>query len=175
MSEFTLTAQDPSQAPKMPDLNTTGRRRPPTKEEREAVAASARAAGEAAQLRERQETAVPPAAPREDVESVEVQLPDGRTIMYGPPAGVSLSIRVAEFLGEQTQNPVLAAITRIILCVRSIDGQPVRSPGSLLDVKKIAASLGDSTIDLLGLIHAETWPPITKDDLPVLKKNLRQR
>src|SRR6202162_5324489 len=43
--------------------------------------------------------------PREDVESIEVELLDKRKVTLGPPKGVSLTMRIAMTLPEATTNP----------------------------------------------------------------------
>lgn len=111
--------------------------------------------------------------PREDVESVEVQLPDGRVVLFGPPPMVSLTIKIAELLGEKASNPVLSASARIMLCVRAIDGKAVPPINSVVEVKKWAGVVGDAGLDTLGMVYAQYWSPPTIEDLPVLKKNLR--
>lgn len=111
----------------------------------------------------------PPA--REDVESIEITLPDGRVVEFGPPPGVSLTMRVATFPDlPQRAAPVL----QVLLCVRSLNGEPVRALNSMVDMQRLSNQLGDSVIDLLARLYVDLWPPLTVSDLPTIKKNLRR-
>lgn len=123
--------------------------------------------------REHQSTEEPevPVSAREDVESVEVTLPDGRVIEFGPPNGVSLTMRVATF---PDVPPRATGLLQVLMCIRSVDGTIPRQMNSMIDAQKMANVLGDQAIDILATIYSETWPPVTTADLPTIKKNLRR-
>jgi hypothetical protein len=115
------------------------------------------------------ETAPPP---RESVDSVELALPDGRTILFGPPPGISLNLRIPELLGEEMTR-VNALVLRVLLSVRAINGSPPPQIFNKVDMHKVAHVLGDDAIDALAIALDLYWPPVTVKDLRVVKKNLR--
>ena len=93
-------------------------------------------------------------------------------VEYGPKRGVSNSIKTAQIIGSQV-NPLMMMTVTTLLNIRSIDGRPPRAIGNLVDVQALANEIGDDGLDTLGLCHAEYFPAITRENLPVLKKNLR--
>ncbi len=145
----------------------------PAPEPKLSAVAARRAQMQAKAAREHQEEpeAMPEAAPREDVESVELSLPDGRVVEFGPPNGVSLTLRVATF---PDMPPRAVGLVQVLMCVRSIDGQAQRPLNNMVDVQKLANTLGDPAIDLLATLYTELWPPLSPSDLPTIKKNLRR-
>lgn len=116
----------------------------------------------------------PPAAPREDVESVELQMPDGRKVLFGPPPGISLMLRVSQILGPAVQDLMLNGLTRTLLCIREVDGKSPAPLRTAMDVQKAALRWGDPGLNYLMTVYAKYWPAVSVDDLPVLKKNLRE-
>lgn len=114
-----------------------------------------------------------PALPRENVDCIEVDLPNGMHVVYGPRTGTNLSWDTAEILGDDTRNPLLTSLTKVSLCVRSIDGRDFKKPGNKIEARKIANILGEESVDALYLIHDEVWPNVTKKDLPTIKKIFR--
>lgn len=107
------------------------------------------------------------------VDYVEVDLPDGRKIEYGPPPNVSLSMQTAIILGAASANPTLNTIAQVCLSVRKIDGHPIRAIGDLLGIQKLANILGDRAIDILFKVDRDTWPPLQLDDMPAVRKTFR--
>lgn len=114
-----------------------------------------------------------PSPPREPVESIELMLPNGRAVEYGPPHDVSLSLRIVDILGDETAAAKVV-IVRTVLCVRKIDGRKPPGVANMVDVQKIANMISDDGLDILYVLHNTHWPPITSRDLPAVKKNLRQ-
>ena len=110
--------------------------------------------------------------PREDVDSVTVKTPAG-TIEFGPPSGVSLTLRLATMMGEDNPNRIQSAMLRTLMSVRSIDGQPVSPITSMVGAQALANLLGDHVLDFLYTTMLETWPPPRKGDLQILRKNKR--
>lgn len=109
--------------------------------------------------------------PIEDIESVEVQLPNGRIVLFGPPA-TPASLRVAQMLGTQASG-LLVTIVSTLLYVREIDGQAVRPVGDLVTAQAMLNQLGDDGLDILGAVYQECWPALTRSALPILKKKYR--
>jgi hypothetical protein len=116
----------------------------------------------------------PPAAPREDVESVELQMPDGKVVTFGPPPGISLMLRTSQILGPAVADLMLNAVTRTLLCVRVVDGKAPAPLRTAIDVHKASLMWGDAGLNYLTTVYAKYWPAVSVDDLPVLKKNLRE-
>jgi hypothetical protein len=122
-----------------------------------------------------------PAPEREDIDSIEITLRDGRVVEYGPPGNISLSDRIARLysarsLADGGPDPGLTEyrLTRLLMGVRAINGNPVHPVTNLVERTRLANQLGDQAIDLLNLFDNRHWPPLTEAELPVVKKNLRQ-
>lgn len=115
--------------------------------------------------------AAAPAKPRERVESLEIKLPDGRVVLFGPPTAVALQMRIAGLVGDNLNN-FTATFAKTILSVRNIDGQPVPAVGNMVDVQRVANMIGEDGVDLLMLALNQYWPPVTIGELQVVKKNL---
>lgn len=113
-----------------------------------------------------------PEAPREPLASVLVSTPAGE-ILFGPPTGISLTMRIAMMLGEKNANRTQQICLRTLMCVQAIDGQRVDPITSEVEAQYLANMLGDGVMDFLfGVLH-EYWPPPNKQDLRVLSKNKR--
>ena len=119
------------------------------------------------------EDAADGAAPREDVESIELEMPNGATILFGPPPGVALQMRVASILGNDL-SAYTAQVVRSMLCVRQINGRNAPQISNMVDVQKVMNMIGgEDAVDLTCLALTQYWPPATVKDLRVIKKNLR--
>ena len=118
--------------------------------------------------------AAPPEKPREDVDSVEVKLPNGLVVEFGPPAGVALTFKLAQILGDMVANPGANMAMRILMCVRKIEGIPVAMPQNMVEAQGLANRISDDGLDHLASVYMTYWPNLTVKDLGVLKKNLRQ-
>jgi hypothetical protein len=143
---------------------------------------NAELAEKAAAMRERntaapsQEPAQEAAAvpePREDVESIEIKLLDGRVVVLGPPKGVSMTMRIAMTIPEATTNPVIDRLARVLMSVRSVDEKQPRLIGNLVDLTRLANEIGDVGIDELHFWFEKHWGNLRISDLQLLKKNLR--
>jgi hypothetical protein len=115
--------------------------------------------------------ALPP--PREDVESIEVKLLDGRMVEFGPPPGISLTMRIAMTIPDATSNPVIDRLARVCMCIRTIDGKQPRQIANIVDLTAVANMLGDVPIDELAFWYDKHWGQVRISDLQLLKKNLR--
>jgi hypothetical protein len=122
-----------------------------------------------------------PAPPREDIDSIEITLLDGRVVEYGPPNNISLSDRIARLYSTRTiaeggPDPGITEyrLTRLLMGVRTIGGKAVPPVTNLVERTRLANQLGDQAIDLLNLFDNRHWPPLRESELPVVKKNLRQ-
>jgi hypothetical protein len=127
----------------------------------------------AAQAAAPKEPDAPPPKPREPVETIEVKLLDGRLIVFGPPSGVSLTMRIATTIPEATNNMIVQSLARVCMSVRSIDGQVPRPIGNMVDLTLMANNLGDQGLDILNYWFNEHWGDIKISELGLVKKNLR--
>ena len=109
--------------------------------------------------------------PRQSVESVELILPDGRYVLFGPPAGISLTMRIINLGGQQSS--MKNTLLRVLMCVREIEGVKPEVVADDISATKLANILGDDAIDVLSAVYLENWPGVKKSELPRIKKNLR--
>ncbi len=176
MSDLNITVQAPKQPPAgvkdMQGAVDAQRKRPAPEalaQKREAIHKATHAQHAAEQ---EQADMPPPAKPRENIESLEIKLPDGRVVVFGPPAGVALQMRIANLLGPDLNN-FTAMMARAMMSVRTIEGQPPGAIGNMVDVQRVANMLGEDAVDLLMLALNQYWPPVTVAELQIVKKNLR--
>lgn len=114
------------------------------------------------------------AQPREAIDFIEVELPNGRMVQYGPQPNVSRIMRAAMILGDQSSNMMLDQIVKVALAVRAIDGQAVRDIGTLVQAQAIANKLGDEGLTMLVALDNEYWPGVRRGDMPAVKKTFRE-
>jgi hypothetical protein len=121
-----------------------------------------------------------PAPPREEIDSIEVPLRDGRVVEYGPPTGISLNDRIARLysgrpLADGGPDPGITEyrLTRLLMGVRSINGKPPPTMTNLVERTRLANELGDQAIDLLFHFDQQHWPPLRASELPIIKKKLK--
>jgi hypothetical protein len=110
--------------------------------------------------------------PREDLDSVEFELPDGRTIILGPPPGIALQIRISNMLGPKL-DAYTAALYRALLSVRQVGSELTRPLVNEVDAQALANKIGEDGVDLCILAMNKYWPPVTTKDLRIVKKNPR--
>lgn len=114
-----------------------------------------------------------PEAPREQIESVLVKTPAGE-IEFGPPPGVSITLRMAQMMGEKNPNRYYMVLLRTLMCVRKIDGKAVTPVTSEVEAQYLANLLGDDALNYLFEVLIENWPPPQPGDLQILKKSPRR-
>jgi hypothetical protein len=112
--------------------------------------------------------------PEEDLESVEVQLPNGLVVEFGPPSDVSLTMRIIRVLGDSASSPVASAVYRILFSIRTVNGTAVTPITNSIEAEKLANKIGDGGIDILSMVMNTYWKPLRMNQLPVLKKNQRK-
>lgn len=115
-----------------------------------------------------------PLPEREDIDTIEIPLRNGLTVVYGPPRGVSLADRIARMYAGRDTSRSEFRLTRLLMGVQSIDGQPVRPLVNEIDRTALANRIGDEGIDLIAHFDQMYWPPLTVGELPTIKKNIRQ-
>lgn len=113
-----------------------------------------------------------PPEPVVDYDSIEIGLPDGRVVLFGPPTGVATQLRVASLLGPRLNN-YTSSLMRTLMSVREVSGVKIPPVDSDVAAQKVANLLGEQGVDLLQLALEKYWPPAKVSDLTVLKKNLR--
>lgn len=117
------------------------------------------------------EDSVPPLA--EDIASIELMLPDGRAVIMAPPQG-SLLYRIATMTAGDPAGQVLSVMAQALLSIVTIGGEVPPQISNKIDLLKWVNDLGDRTVDILVAAYNDCWPPITRKDLVIVKKNLRQ-
>ena len=110
--------------------------------------------------------------PREDIESVEVAIPNGSVVLFGPPA-VPASIRLAQMLGPQASNLLISIVSQL-LYVRAINGAPVVPVSDIITAQALLNRIGDDGLDVLNAVSAECWPAVNRQALPIIKKIFRR-
>lgn len=113
-----------------------------------------------------------PQEPRENVESVVLQMPNGKEVEYGP-RKASTIIAMANIFGNTQPNTSTLQVVTTLMWVRKIDGDDIAMPANMVDIQKLANELTDEGVDILMMARMKFWPGVSRDDLPVLKKNLR--
>lgn len=115
-----------------------------------------------------------PAQSDPQVDTVDVRLPDGKTVTMGVPKTPSIfTIAQAIKDKEGSAGQFLAGYYKVLTYVRAINGQTIPQLSNEVDFRALAQELGDQGMDICAVTFAEFWPPVTKDSLQVLKKNLR--
>jgi len=116
---------------------------------------------------------------REDIDTIDVTLRDGRIVTYGPPRGISTQDRIVRMFSgrsptEGGPDPGVTEfrLTKLLLGVRAIDGRSV-SCNDLVQRTRLANQLGDEAIEFLFYYDKVYWPPLTAAELPAIKKNYR--
>ena len=107
----------------------------------------------------------------EPIETLELVMPNGMKILYGPPKGISLSMRLIRMFGDANWTSPTGTYFRVLMCVQQIDGEHIKPIGSRIDGEKLANRLGDQTMEYLMQIHARYWATNSQVDLLVVKKH----
>lgn len=113
--------------------------------------------------------------PPEDVQSIQIELPDGRTVdLERPPAG-TLNLRIALIAGNgpETMSGMFLSIARAMAHITHIDGEPAPVLDSKVELIKLQNLLGEDGVDAVTIAVNETWPPMQRSQLKIVKKTLR--
>lgn len=113
------------------------------------------------------------ALPREDVAAVVIALPDGREVEFGPPAGISLTMRLMTGFPQVPMTQANEIWLKTLMSVRAIDGVAARTVGNIVDAQKLANDIGDGALALLTEAYLRFWPPPRREDLKVIQKKMR--
>jgi hypothetical protein len=168
--ELSLSVANPKDAPTT--FSTVGATRGgPTDEQR--AAARAMAEGMIAKVVDTGAEDPPAPVVREPIDSIEVKLPNGLHVVFGPPPGISLSTRIARDFPQYDANGQMNTIVRTLMCVREIDGKKPKPIASDVEIQALSNVIGDLGLDLLTAALSEYWPPVTRRDLLQIKKNHR--
>lgn len=102
---------------------------------------------------------------------VELQLPNGKRIVMRSP-GIGLMPIVAKFMRDDPGNSIYMAYLKALFYIAEINGQKVLIPQNQVELQKLANELGDVGEDIVLGAFMTYWPPLTIDDLPVIRKSL---
>lgn len=109
-----------------------------------------------------------PAEPCEEVEYVELKLPRGQVVEFGPPTDVALAVKIMRFGRNLSQYE--ETLTRILMCVRSIDGRRVDVKDAI-SRDKVLNEIGDRGLEHLVRAYSRFWMPNPlADELQIIKK-----
>lgn len=180
MSEMTVTDVSPrgnrQRDPGAPVEAQRKRGDPPTQDQIEQLRRDTHAATHAAHATDAAAAEATDTAaadtPREDLDSVELELPNGKTAIVGPPPGIALQLRISNLLGAKLDN-FNSTVYRALMCVRQIDSEIMRPITNEVDAQAVANKLGEDGLDLCMLAVNTYWPPVTRKDLRIVKKNPR--
>jgi hypothetical protein len=109
-------------------------------------------------------------AGREALASVELTLPNGMVVLYGPRPGVSITMRLVHMFGDADWTNPTASLFRVLMSVQELNGKSVNVT-SRIEGEKLANLLGDSGIDTLFRAQAKYFKSPDQIDLLVIKKN----
>lgn len=112
---------------------------------------------------------------QEDIETIEVELPNGHVVVFGPPSGISMTMRIALMFGAENPNRLTTTMMRTLFCVRSVDGRSVSPISNTVEAQALANILGDDGCDLLFDLLMATWPPPTTKSLKIIRKSARHQ
>lgn len=144
-------------------------RRERTKKLRERAKEEAQAgefAGQEPEVEEEEEAE--PAEPREEIEYVELKLPRGQVVQFGPPTDVALAVKIMRF--GTFRSTYEETVTRILMCLRTIDGRRVEIKDTI-SRDKILNEIGDSGFEDLVKAYAQFWSRRPdKAELQIIKK-----
>ncbi len=154
------------------DLQSAAGRAPPPGMADEIRKARERLHAAASTMLEDEKPDAAPTAPHVDVESLEIQLPNGLLVEFGPPSGISLTMRVAMLFPNASSS--IDMIARVCLSVRTINGRRVKDISNEVTLTQMCNVLGDVGLDLLGQALVTHWAGMKLSDLQIVKKNLRQ-
>lgn len=120
--------------------------------------------------------AAPPTPPVvEQLASIELKLPNGKIVLLGTRPGISAWLRMAQIQDStKEKNQIILMMIQTVLKVLQIDGVAVEMPKDFKGCIELAERLGDEGLDLCLVADQKYWPGVSMNDLPVLKKNLRQ-
>ncbi len=108
----------------------------------------------------------------EHLSSIEVELPGDIRVKFGPPPGVSLTMRIINLAGQRDLGMQASMMLRVLLSVQEVNGVP-KIITNLLDAQKLANDLGDHALDLLSILFVQYWRTPSLQALRVVKKNPR--
>lgn len=110
--------------------------------------------------------------PREPIDSLTFELPNGCVVEFGPPVGESLTVKMLQIYGNRDFSRAEEDITWTMCCLRMVDGKPVRITNAI-DRDKWLQVVGDEGLGLLRRVHAQYWPPLRRYDLKIIEKKMR--
>lgn len=113
------------------------------------------------------------ATAREDVESIEIRIPNGKVISYGRTRGAAKALVIARIIGVQAQAIMAPQVVEVLVNIRAIDGVPIKTPENMIQAQALLNTIDDDGYETLLVAHNHFWPPQRVDSLQVLQKRLR--
>jgi hypothetical protein len=122
---------------------------------------------------EREAELLAEAQAQEPLESIELQLPNGLEVEYGPPSGISITMKLIRMFGDSGWTTPRGTLYRVLMGVRRINGEAVNPINSIIDGEKLANRIGDEGMEILIRVQSQYWRPTPQVDMLVVKKNPR--
>ncbi|HTI81732.1 MAG TPA: hypothetical protein VL614_14890 [Acetobacteraceae bacterium] len=110
--------------------------------------------------------------PREPIDSLTFELPNGCIVEFGPPVGESLTVKMLQIYGNRDFSRAEEDITWTMCCLRTVDEKPVRI-GNTIDRDKWITVIGDEGLGILRTTLNRYWPPLRRYDLKIIEKKMR--
>jgi hypothetical protein len=86
----------------------------------------------------------------------EYTLSNGTKISFKKPGGV-VSLTIAKILGADSMNPAMNIYYRMLFCLDSLNGTPIRPPKSSLEIEALVQRLGDEETFAEALAKFHEW------------------
>lgn len=112
------------------------------------------------------------AEPRERLAAVEIELPSGQVVEFGPPSGVTVAAKLLTFFGGRDPSKAEETITTTMLYIKAIDGSPIEVRDTI-QRDKLLNQIGDDGLLILNYARSQYWPGPLVSDLKIVKKTLR--
>jgi hypothetical protein len=138
---------------------------PPIDEEAEATAAEQAAAIDAANRGG-------DAPERADYDTIDLELPNGTVVTYGPVRGIGTALIVAQIVGTRAAAMLAPQTVEILLNIRAVDGVPIKIE-NWVQAQALLNKLENPGLEHIMVAHNRYWPPVRLDDLKVLQTRLR--
>ena len=106
----------------------------------------------------------------EVAQEIELMLPGNLRVTMGQP-DISTTFLISRILGPDSVNAMSTIYLKALMYVKSLNGEKVNRPTSMGEAQALANKLSDPGMDIIVTALAKYWPPITIDQLPVVKKS----
>lgn len=105
---------------------------------------------------------------------LEMELPDGRTVVMEIP-NIAVQILAEKILANRVfQDPnmmqFIMSEVKAVLYIKSIDGEEIERPTNEVKFNALVNRLGDIGLECVTAMYLESFPPVHKSELKIVKK-----